>query len=250
MDEKHLKDKIFKRYGDVDYQLISFNRSHDPIVIKCLSCGENIELKYLSNLFHPQRKNFCPHCAGTYNGNKVGRLLSFNEAQKRLDDKFNGEYRIIENSYQGWATKALVKHQCGKIFRVTPRDLLYHSHCPCISIKSKGEDLIKNFLLENNIIFEEQKRLPGMMKAPYDFYLPNYNLLIEFQGRQHYEAVDKFGGEEQLKTQQDIDLRKHQLAKKLNIDLLCISFKDKNKIKDILVQRLFRKEVDSSESKR
>jgi hypothetical protein len=34
-----------------------------------------------------------------------------------------------------------------------------------------------------------------LRKAPFDFYLPDYNLLIEFQGRQHYEAVEKFGGE-------------------------------------------------------
>ena len=37
------------------------------------------------------------------------------------------------------------------------------------------------------------------------FYLPSFNLLIEYNGIQHYEPVDFFGGEEQLIKQKEID---------------------------------------------
>ena len=72
--------------------------------------------------------------------------------------------------------------------------MLYHSHCPCYTITSKGENEVEKVLIELNIIFEKQKRLQDMKKAPFDFYLPDYNLLIEFQGKQHYEPVAQFGG--------------------------------------------------------
>lgn len=60
---------------------------------------------------------------------------------------------------------------------------MYHSHCPCLRIISKGENRIRNFLDNHNIKYEEQKRLEEIAKAPFDFYLPTFNLLIEFQGR-------------------------------------------------------------------
>ena len=49
------------------------------------------------------------------------------------------------------------------------------------------EDKILEFL---NIKYEEQKTFEGLKyigKLRFDFYLPDYNLCIEFQGKQHYE---------------------------------------------------------------
>ena len=100
-----------------------------------------------------------------------------------------------------------------------------------------------------NIIFEKQKRLQDMKKAPFDFYLPDYNLLIEFQGKQHYEPVAQFGGEKQFIIQQEIDKRKKEIAQKAGYELLEISYKDKLLIKDILVRRLSVTGVESSDSK-
>ena len=74
-------------------------------------------------------------------------------------------------------------------------------------------------------------------------------MLIEFQGKQHYEPVAQFGGKKQFIIQQEIDNRKRQIAQKAGYELLEISYKDKSLIKEILVQRLSLTGVDSSESK-
>ena len=57
-------------------------------------------------------------------------------------------------------------------------------------------------LLKNNKIeFIPQFKIPGNnYKFRYDFFLPDYNLLIEFHGKQHYEPVEIFGGEEEFKN--------------------------------------------------
>ena len=72
----------------------------------------------------------------------------------------------------------------------------------------------------------------------YDFYIPNYNYLFEFQGRQHEEPIDFFGGEEQFKIQQEHDRRKREYAKEHNINLLEIWYYDIDNIEDILTKTL------------
>ena len=42
-----------------------------------------------------------------------------------------------------------------------------------------------------------------------DFYLPEYNIAIECQGKQHYESKDCFGGEEEYIEIVERDLVKH-----------------------------------------
>ena len=55
--------------------------------------------------------------------------------------------------------------------------------------KDKIPDLILLDIIENNITFEIQKRFEGLVDKSYltyDFYIPSKNLLIEFNGEQHY----------------------------------------------------------------
>ena len=250
MTEKFLRDKIYKKYGDINYEIINFRVMREPADFKCLDCGNTIHLEHLQNLFRATKNNFCPFCSNTYKGDKIGKKLPYEEAQKRLEEKLGEEYTIIKEKYKGWSKKSLVRHNlCGKIFTIAPRDLLYHSHCPCYTINSKGEQEIEKVLIDFNIEYEKQKRLEEIKKAPYDFYLPQYKMLIEFQGRQHYEPVAQFGGKKQFIIQQEIDNRKRQIAQKAGYELLEISYKDKSLIKEILVQRLSLTGVDSSESK-
>ena len=250
MTEKELRKKITLKFRDVDYEIINFRVMREPADFKCLKCNNIIHFEHLQNLFRDTKTNFCPFCSNSYKGSHIGKKLTIEESQKRLDEAFGGEYEILKDKYNGWSKKGLIRHTlCGKIFLCQPRDLLYHSHCPCYTITSKGESEVEKVLTEMNIIFEKQKRLEDMKKAPFDFYLPDYNLLIEFQGRQHYEPVPQFGGEKQFIIQQEIDKRKKEVAQKAGYELLEISYKDKSLIKDILVRRLSVTGVGLSNSK-
>lgn len=55
-----------------------------------------------------------------------------------------------------------------------------------------------------------------------DIYFPKYNFAIEFQGRQHYEAIDFFGGEEALIKNQERDKRKKKLCEENDCPLLYV----------------------------
>ena len=75
----------------------------------------------------------------------------------------------------------------------------------------------------------------------YDFYIPDYNLLIEFQGIQHEKPIEYFGGEQRLANQQEHDRRKRQYTKDNNIRLLEIWYYDIDNIQNILDDIFIRK---------
>ena len=53
-----------------------------------------------------------------------------------------------------------------------------------------------------------------------DIYLPSLNLGIEYQGAQHYEPIEFFGGEEAFKKSVERDKRKKKLCVKNNCVLI------------------------------
>ena len=62
----------------------------------------------------------------------------------------------------------------------------------------------------------------------------NYLIEIEFDGIQHFEPIEFFGGQKEFKETQIRDNLKNKYAKDNNIKLLRISYKDLNNISDIL----------------
>ena len=72
----------------------------------------------------------------------------------------------------------------------------------------------------------------------YDFYLPDYNLLIECQGIQHEKWVKNWITKEDFEKQLEHDKRKKQYAKEHNINLLEIWYYDIDNIENILINEL------------
>lgn len=64
------------------------------------------------------------------------------------------------------------------------------------------------------------------MTLPFDFYLPDYNLCIEFNGIQHYRAVEYFGGVKKFKAQQKNDKIKKKYCDDNNISLIIIRYNE------------------------
>lgn len=118
--------------------------------------------------------------------------------------------------------------------------------CPKCSQKttSIGERKIVEILEKYNIEHELQKMYPGLVGTKggllsYDFYLPQYNLLIEFQGVQHERFTEGLQiKEEEFINQLEHDRRKRDYAKKHNIDLLEIWYFEYENIEQIIVENL------------
>lgn len=102
-----------------------------------------------------------------------------------------------------------------------------HIGCKKCEVKSLGEDKIKNFLEEINILYMKEYSFSDCKyknKLKFDFYLPDYNLCIEFDGIHHFKAVKYFGGMKKLTETKLRDEIKTQYCKNNNIKLLRIKY--------------------------
>lgn len=130
------------------------------------------------------------------------------------------------------------KCDCGNIVNVRVEHLKGQSHsrtisCGCTS-QSSGEIKITQLLEQANIDFQSQYRIKSFnISAPFDFALfKNNHLLglIEYDGEQHFKPVGIWGGEEQLKIQQERDEKKNQWCRNNNIRLIRIPYTEYNNL--------------------
>lgn len=120
---------------------------------------------------------------------------------------------------------------CGNITEV-PLSQLTRKHtlsCGCRH-QSKWEMFIRDFLISLNIEFIQQKRFLDCTNQkcsdtlPFDFYLPNHNIIIEYDGEHHFQPVKGWGGEDKFKITQQNDCIKSNYCKTNNIILLRLPY--------------------------
>ena len=124
-----------------------------------------------------------------------------------------------------------VRHKClidGYEWDAVPAWLLSGRGCP-LCRASRGEHAIKRWLDKHEIKYTPQKKYDDCKDErplPFDFYLFDYNTLIEFDGEQHYRPVDFFGGEASFQKLQAHDQIKTEYCKSHQINLLRISYNE------------------------
>lgn len=111
----------------------------------------------------------------------------------------------------------------------TPTYVLQGGVCPQCKLEkiSKGERYIGEWLTNHNFEYESQKKFPdccNIRPLPFDFYLPNRKIAIEYDGKQHYEPIDYFGGQEEFEKRVINDNIKNEYCKNNGISLLRIPY--------------------------
>ena len=122
---------------------------------------------------------------------------------------------------------------CGNKVRVAGSNLKngHTSSCGCINY-SIGEQNIKNLLQSNNINFICQFKFQDLNNRFYDFYLPEHNRLIEFDGKQHFEigVSGWYKSKEEFNKAKQRDIEKNQYALEHNIPLVRIPYWERDNI--------------------
>ncbi len=106
---------------------------------------------------------------------------------------------------------------CGRIKKISPNKIYkYHSiGCSCGDGVSYPEKLMESVLIQLGVEYEYQYKADWSKNKVYDFYLPDYNIIIETHGKQHYEEG---GRGRSLKEEQENDELKKDLALKNRIE--------------------------------
>lgn len=115
--------------------------------------------------------------------------------------------------------------------------------CPNCNKTSSLEKVVKNFLDCSEISYIREYRIitTGSYRPRYDFYLPEYNAVIEVHGMQHYMPIEFFGGDKSFIRCVKNDFVKEQICKDRDIKYIEISYKDieNNEYEKILKDSIF-----------
>ena len=165
-------------------------------------------------------------------GKQINELLVIGKV-KKCDRPKNGLHNY-------WYCKCL---RCGNVIKVDSFTLKSRQIYSCGCIRSRGEYRINKILNEYGIKYESQKGFDDCKgknrRLKFDFYLPDDNICIEFNGRQHYMVVEHFGGLEGLRIRKSYDKIKRNYCKKHNIRLIEIPFtyNTELKIRNFLIEK-------------
>ena len=147
-----------------------------------------------------------------------------------LGEKF-GMLSVIEKTEDKEINGSVIwkcKCDCGNVSYAAYTDLVRHRKTSCgCSRYSNMENFIAYILSDNKINYIPQARFTecrNIYPLPFDFYLPDYNTLIEYDGEQHYKPVDYFGGEETFKRRIANDNIKNDFCAKNNINLVRLPY--------------------------
>ena len=182
----------------------------------------------------------CPECSIETVKSKL--RLSYDEVKQGFEKE---GYTLLSTEYIKSSSKLKVRCPKGHEYEVGWGHFASGVRCPKCNV-SKGEERITLLLEQNNVNYETQKAFKECKNKKalrFDFYLPDYNVCIEYDGIQHHKPVD-FGSkgqsyaEEQLKYNQKKDNIKTQYCLDNNIKLIRIPYWEFDNIENILEKEL------------
>ena len=176
----------------------------------------------------------------------IAEKLHSNNAMTRDEfvsrlEKCNPNVELLSEYYNRDTPVSVKCKECGYSWQASPAALLVAHGCRrCY--RSVGESIIHEWLDQHSIPYECQKKYPKELRgfhdrAPlsFDFFLPNHNTLIEYQGQFHDgTAYVGYIDAERIHRQQESDRKKREYALEHGIKLIEIWYYQRDRIPDIL----------------
>jgi len=191
---------------------------------------------------------------------KCGSIKIWEKRHKPTTEEFINKAILVHGNKYNYTKVKYVKSSLkvciicpihGEFWQSPANHLSNHGCAKCNN--SRGEEIITEWLNNQKISYELQYKFSGLIGKRnrllmFDFYVPSKNLLIEFDGRQHFkpERYGKLSLEVALKKFKALkhnDELKDQYCEKNAMPLLRISYKEFKNISEILAKRLLEDET-------
>lgn len=219
-NQEKYKDIIEKNYGDVfdlseiDYKNCKYD--HSNIFVTCKKCGKR-QKKNISELVNKRAGCLCDKQErmewyhSQVRDEQICKIKEF--SKKAFGERLS--FPELDETYKNMEKK--IKIHCNidnYDFYVTPRNFMYkYQGCPICAAKKRMSSFARStmyFLEDNNISYHPEFVIISneyLKNKPYDFYLKDFNLLVEVDGDQHRRPA--FGRtQEDLEKQKEIDNNK------------------------------------------
>ena len=205
------------------YEKVNYINSKTPVEIICPKHGS-----FFQDPANHLQGNNCTICG--YEDSIKTRTKSTEEFITQANLVNNNKYTYEKTNYKTAHTPVIITCSKHGDFTQKPNEHLRGVGCPLCS-ESKGEKLISTILKNNNIEYVKQKTFTDCVgltkrciKLPFDFYLPKYNTLIEYDGQQHFKPVSAWGGEEGFLKIKQRDKIKNDYSISKNIKLIRVPY--------------------------
>lgn len=219
-----------------NYSLVDYKNNNTIVKIICPEHG----------VFNQLPRNHvvggagCPTCSGR-------KRFNTNEFIEHSTQIHGERYDYSLVKYKNATTKVKIICPIHGIWEVTPTSHIHSkTGCPSCCL-SRGEQEIKDYLTKHKITYVSQYAPPGLhftsskkSHLRFDFFLPEHNILIEFDGEQHNKFIKRYHKSlKGFQTQQKRDEKKNRYALENQILLIRIPYKQQLQIPEILTKYLF-----------
>lgn len=213
------------KYG---YTKVNYINNKTKICIICHKHGEFLQLP--SN--HLKGEG-CPKCKIELLQNK--NLLDTENFIKKAKETHGEKYDYSKSVYiSAKEPICIICPEHGEFWQIAYEHANGYN-CPFCN-ESKGEEKIRLYLCDKKIRFDKERKFDWLINPltkrnlRLDFYLPDYNIAIEYQGEQHFKPIDFGGGYKKSTFYKTLylDKLKYNLCKTHNIPLLYINYFDVN----------------------
>ena len=216
--------EIDNKFGIGEYTLEEYKSPSKLNGIRHTVCNKLFEVKLTNFMTYTKG---CRHCF-----HKVAKTIE--QVQNDLN-VVDTSYKVLELHSKNGHRYMKCLHQSEKcnnsIFDMRVSDFVskHAQRCPVCSILDNDSKAVKNiesFLNENNIEFSREIKIGAIYKSemPYDFLLPKFNLIIEYDGQQHYQEDHIFNKGGGLVERQAKDEIKTKVALEKGYNFLRIKY--------------------------
>lgn len=237
------KDLVGKRFGRLVVLKDTLKRDHRSVVWKCqCDCGKITEVPSYSLLNGDTKSCGCLH------SDIVRQQMSIDITNERYGLLIAKEPIVIDGILY-WRCEC----DCGnKKFYAKAGSLRSGNTKSCGCLKSHGESKVQQCLeimdipFKREYIFKDLKGHNNKGVLRFDFYLPEQNILIEYDGNQHFFSRNcGWNNKENLQLIQENDKLKNEYCKAHNIPLIRIPYTDFEKIDiDYLTQKIYNTSIE------
>jgi len=225
----NFKEKSIEKFKDkFSYTDLKYINNKTNVILHCNIHGK-IEITPYSHL---KSKTGCKFC-----GKSVTKTTEIFIIDYTI---INNEYDLSRVDYIDKKTPIEIGCKEHGFFFMRPDFLMRGFKC-CKCTESEGEYFIRKYLETNNIIYEKEKIFSGCKykkELYFDFYLPKYNICIEFDGIQHFKPISYFGGIKEFNKVKLRDSIKDKYCIDNKINLIRISYLDIKNIDKILYEKI------------
>lgn len=203
-----------------NYSLLKYKDYDSKVTIVCKNHGKFKQTPHA----HLEGQG-CPSCG--FNKATQIHFLSNEEFLLRAHKVHGCRYQYV-STYQHQLAKIEIFCSIHGNFKQLPKYHLRGHGCPKCR-ESKGEVAIRHYLNQRNYNFHSQyifEDCKFVNPLPFDFYIPSLNVCIEYDGIQHFKAIEKWGGEQALLNTQTRDSLKTTYCQDRGIRLLRINYKE------------------------